>query len=145
MKKWIEINVKMSYPPLTFQRQIFCIGNPFIWYCGTFMIILYIILLGLYLLRRRRLIYDLNHGITIFISYCTISLLLLKYQHLYQKQPSIVIFGSFLSIGKSFREKYIIHWYHWYLSMPPKNIRKTLVFFLMFSGGIKRDQWHEMG
>ena len=32
---------------------------------------------------------------------------------------------------------------HWYISIPPENIRKPV--FLMFLGGIERDQWHEMG
>ena len=32
---------------------------------------------------------------------------------------------------------------HWSFSITHENIRKSL--FFMFSGGIERDQWHEMG
>ena len=34
---------------------------------------------------------------------------------------------------------------HWFLSISPENIRKPQKTsgFLMFSGGIERDQWHE--
>ena len=36
--------------------------------------------------------------------------------------------------------------FHWPLSIPPKNIRKPLAFWYhrKFSGGIERDQWHEI-
>ena len=34
-------------------------------------------------------------------------------------------------------------WWQWSLFMSPKNIRKS--GFLMFLGGIERDQWHQMG
>ena len=33
---------------------------------------------------------------------------------------------------------------HWSLSMPPKNIGKLTTGFLILSGDIERDQWHEM-
>ena len=36
----------------------------------------------------------------------------------------------------------LIHFTNWYLAKPPEN--KT-GGFLMFSGGIERDKWHEIG
>ena len=34
--------------------------------------------------------------------------------------------------------------YHWYLSMPPENIKQPRGV-LILPGGIDREQWHEMG
>ncbi|KAL9988913.1 hypothetical protein ACROYT_G003407 [Oculina patagonica] len=40
--------------------QIFCIGNPFVWWATTLSLPVYLGLLGFYLLRRRRKVYDLS-------------------------------------------------------------------------------------
>lgn len=40
--------------------QIHLLGNIVIWYSGTFALVAYIVLLAIYLLRRRRLCYDIN-------------------------------------------------------------------------------------
>jgi dolichyl-phosphate-mannose--protein O-mannosyl transferase len=44
------------------QAQIFLVGNLAIWYSGTASVAVYLVLLGFYLLRRRRLCYDLPEG-----------------------------------------------------------------------------------
>lgn len=46
------------YP--TFQAQIYLLGNIVIWYSGCVALITYFALLVIYLLRRRRLCFDLN-------------------------------------------------------------------------------------
>ena len=47
---------------LSFQAQIFCIGNPFVWWVTTLSLPVYFGLLMFYLLRRRRKVYDLSKG-----------------------------------------------------------------------------------
>lgn len=44
----------------TSNKQIFCMGNPFIWWCASISLFIYIGLFIFYLLRRRRLVYDLS-------------------------------------------------------------------------------------
>jgi dolichyl-phosphate-mannose-protein mannosyltransferase len=61
-----------------FQAQIHLLGNIFLWYSATFGLVLYLILLVFYLLRRCRRVYDLNErewtkfqnvGYTLFCGY----------------------------------------------------------------------------
>ncbi|XP_047134650.1 protein O-mannosyl-transferase 1 isoform X1 [Hydra vulgaris] len=42
-------------------RQIFCIGNPFVWWLGCLAIMVYLFLMVVYLLRRQRAIYDITN------------------------------------------------------------------------------------
>lgn len=51
-------NVNVIYP--TFQAQIYLLGNIVIWYSGCVALIAYFTLLIIYLLRRRRLCFDLT-------------------------------------------------------------------------------------
>lgn len=54
---------KTNYDVLSFfQAQIFCIGNPFVWWVTTLSLPVYFGLLIFYLLRRRRKVYDLSKG-----------------------------------------------------------------------------------
>ena len=43
-------------------RQIFCIGNPLVWWAGSACVLLYAALAGIYLLRRQRSVYDMARG-----------------------------------------------------------------------------------
>ena len=45
-----------------FQAQVFCIGNPFVWWATTLSLPVYFGLLIFYLLRRRRNVHDLSEG-----------------------------------------------------------------------------------
>ena len=45
-----------------FQAQIFCIGNPFVWWATSLALPVYFGLLVFYLLRRRRKVHDLSEG-----------------------------------------------------------------------------------
>ena len=47
---------------LLFQAQVFCIGNPFVWWATTLSLPVYFGLLVFYLLRRRRRVHDLSEG-----------------------------------------------------------------------------------
>ena len=44
------------------QAQIHLLGNPVIWYSATLAVLLYVVLLTFYLLRRHRCCYDLSQG-----------------------------------------------------------------------------------
>ena len=44
------------------QAQVFCIGNPVVWWAGTLAVVAYCGLALLYLLRRRRAVFDLSKG-----------------------------------------------------------------------------------
>ena len=65
----------MHYIPFSFlflQAQVFCIGNPVVWWGGTLAVFGYLGLLVIYLLRRRRAIFDLPEGerwMIIFLSW----------------------------------------------------------------------------
>ena len=59
-----------------FQAQIFCIGNPFVWWVTTLSLPMYFGLLIFYLLRRRRKVYDLSKGS--FSKYLTFNLIYVK-------------------------------------------------------------------
>jgi hypothetical protein len=45
-----------------FQAQVHLLGNLAVWYSGTLSVFAYVVLLAVYLLRRRRLCFDLPEG-----------------------------------------------------------------------------------
>ena len=60
--KLITIRLKQVTFLRYFQAQIHLLGNIAVWYTGTLCVILYCTLLVFYLLRRRRLCYDIPEG-----------------------------------------------------------------------------------
>jgi dolichyl-phosphate-mannose-protein mannosyltransferase len=42
--------------------QIYCIGNPIVWWISALSVLAYGAVLVVYLLRRRRAVYDINDG-----------------------------------------------------------------------------------
>eukprot|EP00794_Sanderia_malayensis_P015859 gene15859-17457_t len=66
----------------TSNAQIFCIGNPAVWWAGSLAVIGYCALLVFYLLRRRRACYDISAGqwqLYIFIGFLIIGGYFLHY------------------------------------------------------------------
>jgi len=63
---WIRPSVLNTYSTnfssFLFQKQIFCMGNPTIWWLGIVCFMVQAALLLFYMARRKRKFYDLTHG-----------------------------------------------------------------------------------